>query len=131
MVTVVLPDVKGREALREALKTATLLKKKLGIKFNRDAEDPYQALLAVLKGLDVVIEDLSRYRKIERLVSEVAKEKGEKLEDGVYVWPRHLKDAAEDIGVDWEELKAILKELDIAEFDAKKRKYKIKEGKEE
>jgi len=62
MVTVVLPNVKGREALREALRLATIIKKKAGIKFNRDAEDPYQALVAVLKGLDLVVEDYKKYQ---------------------------------------------------------------------
>ena len=126
MVTVILPEVRGRDALREALKLATLLKKKAGIKFNRDAEDVYQALLAVLKGLEIVIDDLDKYRRAEVLVREIIKEKGEKLEDGVYVWPRHLKEAAEDLGVDWDELKRILKDLDIVEFDVKKRKYRVK-----
>ncbi len=127
MVKVMVPSVRGREALREALKLATLLKKKAGIKFDRDAEDPYQALVAVLKGLDIVVEDYRKYRGVENLVKQVASEKGEKLQDGVYVWPRHLKEAAEDVGVDWDELKRILKDLEIVSYDRKVGKYKIKE----
>ncbi len=127
MVKVMVPSVRGREALREALKLATLLKKKAGIKFDRDAEDPYQALVAVLKGLDIVVEDYRKYRGVENLVKQVAAEKGEKLQDGVYVWPRHLKEAAEDVGVDWDELKRILKDLEIVSYDRKVGKYKIKE----
>ena len=127
MVKVMVPSVRGREALREALKLATLLKKKAGIKFDRDAEDPYQALVAVLKGLDLVVEDYRKYRGVENLVKQVAEEKGEKLQDGVYVWPRHLKEAAEDVGVDWDELKRILKDLEIVSYDRRMGKYKIKE----
>ncbi len=127
MVTVVLPEVRGRDALREALKLATLIKKKAGIKFNKDAEDPYQALVAVLQGLDMIVEDYKKYRKVEGLIKEVATSKGEKVEDGVYIWPRHLKEAAEDMGVDWDELKRILKDLDIVEYDRRVGKYKVKE----
>ena len=127
MVQVLLPELRGREALREALKTATLLKKKLGIKFNRDADDPYQALLAVLKGLDVIVEEYKRYRDVENLIKVVAEKKGEKLEDGVYVWPRHLKEAAEDVGVDWNELQNLLKDMEIIEYDRSVGKYKVKE----
>jgi hypothetical protein len=127
MVQVMLPNLRGKEALREALKTATILKKKLGIKFNRDADDPYQALLAVLKGLDVVVEDYKRYRDVENLVKVVAEKKGEKVEDGVYVWPRHLKEAAEDVGVDWNELKNLLRDMEIIKYDRNVGKYKIKD----
>ncbi len=126
MVHVMLPDFRGREALREALKVATILKKRAGIKFNRDADDPYQALLGVLRGLETVVEEYRKYRGIENLVKTVAEKKGEKLSDGVYVWPRHLKEAAEDVGMDWEELKRIIKEMDIASYDRKAGKYKVK-----
>ena len=125
MVTVFLPERKGRGALVEALKLAVSLKKKAGIKFNRDADDVYQALLGVLMGLDILMEECRKYREFERLITTVAQEKGEKTEDGVYIWPRHLKEAAEDMGVDWEELKRLLREMDFVKYDARKRKYKI------
>ncbi len=121
------PDIKGKEAWKEIIKKSIELKKKHFITFERDAEDPYQAVLAILNALDRMLEGCTEYKKIRMLVRAVAEEKGEKSEEGTYIWPRHLKEAAEDIGMDWKELKDILKETDFIEYDPKKKKYIVRE----
>ena len=118
--------LKGREALKELVRKAKEVKKKYYITFDRDAEDPYQAILAVIEAMDKMLEECKEYKKIKMLIKAVAEEKGEKKEEGTYVWPKHLKEAAEEIGVEWELLKEILKNSPYVEFDQKSKKYVIK-----
>lgn len=123
MVLVVLPDKRREEALKEALRLAIRLRKQLGIKFDKDADDVYQALLGVLLGIEEALKTKDLFTGLRKVVEE----KGEKTEGGTYVWPGHLKSAARELGVEWEELKRILKESDIISYDRKKKKYLIKE----
>ncbi len=123
---VILPSLSGEEALTEALRLAARLKKKYGITFDRDPDDVFQALVGVLAGLGELAEECDNTKKIAALVEVVAKEKGEKTEEGVYVWPRHLKETAEEMGISWEELKKMLKRLENIKYDRRKRKYLIK-----
>ncbi len=123
MPLVVLPQKRGEEALKEALRLAARLRRELGIKFNRDADDVYQALLGVLLGVEEVLRTKDLFTGLKKVVEE----KGEKTEGGTYIWPGHLKTAAKELGVEWEELKRILKESDIISYDRKKKKYLIKE----
>ncbi len=126
MVHVVLPNMKGREALEESLRRALKLKKELGITFNRDANDVYEGLLGVLMGVEVILEEYRKFTGIRDVIRDVAKKKGKKLEDGVYITTKDLKGAAEEVGVDWNELKELLKEMDVIDYDTKRKKYKVK-----
>ncbi|MDN5358268.1 MAG: hypothetical protein PWP76_111 [Candidatus Diapherotrites archaeon] len=130
MVTVMLPGLRGVKAERELLKLAAKLKHKYDIHYDRNANDEFEALYGILKGLDEIIEDLKKREyevdKTKAFIDAIISEKGEITAEGVYVWPRHLKEEAEELGVDWEEFKEELKKAGVIEFDPKNKKYKVK-----
>ncbi len=129
---VMLPGVRGEDAFRELLRVAREIREKYNIRFDRDAYDPYEALLGILMGIDQLLSTSAGTRKAEappkevELINAVVAEKGEFTEEGVYVWPRHLKETAEELGIDWEEVKKQLKKLGKIEFVKKKGKYRVK-----
>ena len=129
MVLVMLPGVRGEEAFRVLLRVAKEIREKYNIRFDRDAHDPFEALIGILMGVDQILsarpKEEAQKKEIE-LINAVVAEKGEYTEEGVYIWPRHLKKTADELGIDWEELKEQLKKLGKIEFDRKKGKYRIR-----
>ncbi len=130
MVTVVLPGVGGVRAKKEVLKLAAKLKHKYDIHYDRNARDEFEALYGILKGLDQVIQELKQREyeadKTKAFIDAIISEKGEITAEGVYVWPRHLKEEAEELGIDWDEFKEELKKAGVIEFDPRNKKYKVK-----
>ena len=130
MVTVTLPGLAGVRAKKELLKLAAKLKNKYDIHYDRNARDEFEALYGILLALDEIITELKRSKyEVDRtraFIDALISEKGELTAEGVYVWPRHLKEEAEELGVDWESFKEELKKAGIIEFDPKNKKYKVK-----
>jgi len=130
MVTVTLPGFAGVRAKKELLKLAAKLKNKYDIHYDRNARDEFEALYGILLALDEIITELKRSKyEVDRtraFIDALISEKGELTAEGVYVWPRHLKEEAEELGVDWESFKEELKKAGIIEFDPKNKKYKVK-----
>ena len=130
MVTVTLPGLAGVRAKKELLKLAAKLKNKYDIHYDRNARDEFEALYGILLALDEIITELKRSKyEVDRtraFIDALISEKGEVTAEGVYVWPRHLKEEAEELGVDWESFKEELKKAGIIEFDPKNKKYKVK-----
>lgn len=130
MVTVMLPGVAGVRAKRELLKLAAKLKNKYDIHYDHNAHDEFEALYGILKAMDEIIEDLKKRQyetdKTKAFIDAIISEKGEITAEGVYIWPRHLKEEAEELGVDWDSFKEELKKAGILEFDPKNKKYKVK-----
>ena len=130
MVTVMLPGLRGVRAKKELLKLAAKLKNKYDIHYDRNAHDEFEALYGILKGLDEIITELKQKQyevdKTKAFIDAIISEKGEITAEGVYVWPRHLKEEAEELGVDWEEFKEELKKAGVIEFDPKNKKYRVK-----
>ncbi len=130
MVTVNLPGLRGVRAKREVLKLAAKLKHKYDIHYDRNANDEFEAIYGILKAMDEIIQDLKRKEyevdRTKAFIDAVISEKGEVTAEGVYVWPRHLKEEAEELGVDWGEFKEELKKAGILEFDPRNKKYRVK-----
>ncbi len=130
MVTVMLPGLRGVRAKKELLKLAAKLKNKYDIHYDRNAHDEFEALYGILRGLDEIITELKQKQyevdKTKAFIDAIISEKGEITAEGVYVWPRHLKEEAEELGVDWEEFKEELKKAGVIEFDPKNKKYRVK-----
>ncbi|HIQ10102.1 MAG TPA: hypothetical protein EYH23_01140 [Euryarchaeota archaeon] len=129
MVTVTLPGVAGVRAKKELLKLAAKLKNKYNIHYDRNAKDEFEALYGILKALDEIITDLkkSSYEvdRVKAFIDAIVSEKGEVTAKGVYIWPKHLKEEAEELGVDWDSFKEELKKAGIIEYDPKSKKYKV------
>lgn len=125
-----LPGVAGVRAKRELLKLAAKLKNKYDIHYDHNAHDEFEALYGILKAMDEIIEDLKKRQyetdKTKAFIDAIISEKGEITAEGVYIWPRHLKEEAEELGVDWDSFKEELKKAGILEFDPKNKKYKVK-----
>ena len=130
MVTVPLPGVAGVHAKKELLKLAAKLKSKYNIHYDRNANDEFEALYGIIKALDEIIVNLEKSRydvdRTRAFVDAVVTEKGEMTANGVYIWPKYLKEEAEELGVEWESFKEELKNAGIIEFDPKSKKYKVK-----
>ena len=123
---VMLPGVRGKEAYMELLRVAREIKEKYNIRFDRDAHDPFEALVGILRGLDRLLEEQRARPKEMEFINAVVAEKGEITSEGVFVWPRHLKETAEELGIDWEKLKEDLRRLGAIEFDRRRGKYRVK-----
>ncbi len=123
---VMLPGVRGKEAYMELLRVAREIKEKYNIRFDRDAHDPFEALVGILRGLDRLLEEQRARPKEMEFINAVVAEKGEITNEGVFVWPRHLKETAEELGIDWEKLKEDLRRLGALEFDRRRGKYRVK-----
>ena len=130
MVTVQLPGVAGARAKRELLKLAAKLKNKYDIHYDRNANDEFEALYGILKALDEIITDLEKRKydvdRTRAFIDAVVTEKGEITANGMYIWPKYLKEEAEELGIEWESFKEELKNAGIIEFDPKSKKYKVK-----
>ncbi len=129
MVTIVLPGERGVRAKKALLKYALKLKNKYDIHFDRNAHDEYEAIYGILRGMEELVQELqNELRNVDKtraLINAVIAEKGEITAEGVYVWPKHLKEEAEEMGIDWESFKEQLKKTGLLEFDPQRKKYKV------
>ena len=130
MVTVVLPGARGPRAKKKLLELAAKVKTQYDIHFNREAYDEYEALYGIILALHQLLREQQFSEKdtdeVKQVFDEIIENKGEITAEGVYVWPRHAKDTAEQAGIDWEEFKENLKKAGLLEYDKKKRKYRVK-----
>ena len=129
MVTVILPGAKGVRAKKQLLQIAAKIKNDYDIHFNREAYDEYEALYGILSALNQLLKEHiaaeSAPEDVKKVIDEIITQKGEITAEGVYVWPRHAKDAAEGAGIDWEEFKENMKKAGLLKYDAKKKKYRV------
>jgi len=129
-VTVVLPGAKGVRAKKKLLELAAKVKAQYDIHFNREAYDEYEALYGIILALNQLLHEkmlgADEAESIKQVFDEIIENKGEITSEGVYIWPRHAKDTAEQAGIDWEEFKENMKKAGLLEYDKKKRKYKVK-----
>ena len=129
LVTVILPGARGVRAKKKLLELAAKIKARYGIHFNREAHDEYEALYGIILALDQLLREQTIGEKeaesIKQVFDEIIEDKGEITSEGVYVWPRHAKETAEQAGIDWEEFKENMKKAGLIEYDKKKRKYRV------